>query len=433
MRINQTMASIPTLKHSLALALHVQAQQLVEEAGQAWPESLQVKVEQPASMQHGDYASNAAMLLAKTLRQPPMQIATALVDRLLMAGTMAGLVKKVEAVSPGFVNWHLDWLVWAQNSIGAGRHNASVDTTELEKTIARASPQTPPKVLVEHTSINPNKAAHIGHLRNSCIGDTLARLYRRLGYKVEVHNYIDDLGNQLADTVVGLLHTGSQAKAERFGDYCWDTYAAVNRAYAVNPELTKERTRILHELEAGQTSAAWLGELVAEKIVREHVEEMGQFGIRYDVLVWESHLVRQGFWAAAAERLQSTPAFVQVKEGKLAGCWVLKAGQGLEGHGDAVTPASSQTQDQEADHQADKVLVRSNGILTYTAKDIAYHLWKFGLLDINFTYSPFMKDLWTTARPSKGSAKRFGRADIVLNVIDSRQEYPQAMVKQALD
>ncbi len=202
------------------------------------------------------------------------------------------------------------------------------------------------KVVVEHTSINPNKAAHVGHSRNACIGDTLARLLRRVGYRVEVHNYIDDLGNQVADTVVGLLHIPVKGRYDRFGDFCWDVYARVSQAYQRDEALRARRDEVLHALEAQDNNTAWLGRLVAERIAQEHVAEMGAFGITYDLLVWESDIVREGFWAAAG-------------------------------------------QDDGADddeHLADKVLVRSNGVLTYTAKDIAYHLWKFGLLGKEFRY-----------------------------------------------
>jgi len=258
-------------------------------------------------------------------------------------------------------------------------------------------------------------------LRNSCIGDTLARMLDKTGHDVEVHNYIDDLGNQLADTVVGLLHTPNKGNYTRFGDCCWDTYAAVNRAYKENDELLQERTKVLHELEEGKSNTAWLGYITAEKIVREHLEEMEQFGIRYDVLVWESSILREGFWSQAFEQLRGTDVFKKETDGKLAGCWVLKSADADEEH----------AQDDELqEYQGDKVLVRSNGILTYTAKDIAYHLWKFGLLGKSFSYVKFSEGVWSTH--STGMNKKFGGAASVINVIDQRQQYPQAMVKQAL-
>lgn len=381
------------------------ALELLIETGAALPGKLQVTVERPANPGHGEYSTNIAMQLAKTLRRPPMHIAGELQTKLLATEEVMAAFADVEAAAPGFVNFYVRWEHWAK---WAGS-DAAVR--------AAASPED--KVVIEHTSINPNKSAHIGHLRNSCIGDTLARMLKAVGRRVEVHNYIDDLGNQLADTVVGLLHSPADAASQRFGDFCWDTYALVNRAYKETPALQEERVRVLHELEEGRSNAAWLGTLVAERIVREQVEEMKQFGIGYDVLVWESAIVREGFWQAAFEELKRTGDFELVTEGKLAGCWVLKQKSGEEDEAPALD-----------EHQADKVLVRSNGILTYTAKDIAYHLWKFGLLPKDFTYRPFEGRLWTTA--ADGAKKRFGRAHSVINVIDRRQEYPQAMVKEAL-
>lgn len=263
-----------------------------------------------------------------------------------------------------------------------------------------------------------NKSMHVGHLRNACIGDALVRMLRATGHTVEVHNYVDDLGNQLADTVAGLLHVPLEGGHVRFGDYCWDIYAEINKTYAQHPETVQKRTEILHALEEGNGNTAWMGTLVAGQIVREHVEEMRGFGIDYDLLVWESSILREGFWSAAFSLLSQTGVFVQETEGKLAGCWILKQSA------DAAAP------DTLEEHQKDKVLVRSNGILTYTAKDIAYHLWKFGLLDKDFKYSEFSSGLWTTGLT--GQALPFGQADRVVNVIDYRQEYPQAMVKQAL-
>ncbi|SES95762.1 arginine--tRNA ligase [Paenibacillus sp. NFR01] len=360
---------------------------------------LNVYVEQPAHLEHGDYSTNIAMQLAKVLRKSPMSIAESIKNRLEQDGGIGHLIQTVEVAPPGFINLHLNWEEWAKRefALPAG---------------------TGEKVVMEHTSINPNKAAHIGHLRNSCIGDTLARLLKRTGHQVEIHNYIDDLGNQLADTVVGLLHVPQKKEFARFGDFCWDIYSQVNKAYEENPRLAEQRTTVLHSLEEGNENLSWVGLLVAERIVREHLEEMSAFDIGYDLLVWESNIVREGFWEAAFALLQETPQFYQETTGKLAGCWVLK-------------PSAVSAEDDDSEHQQDKVLVRSNGILTYTAKDIAYHLWKFGLLNRDFRYKRFTGGLWSTHHA--GTSINYGKADRVINVIDHRQQYPQAMVKQALE
>lgn len=375
------------------------ARNLFHELGLDYTDDLKINVEQPAHLEHGDYSTNMAMQLAKVLRKPPLQIAEMLKRKLEQAGNIDRLIRKIAVAPPGFVNMHIDWVQWAR--------------TEF------ALPAAPgQKVVVEHTSINPNKSAHIGHLRNSCIGDALVRLLKRARFNVEVHNYIDDLGNQLADTVVGLLNIPQQKEHSRFGDFCWDIYSGVNKEYEQNPQLMEKRTKVLHALEEGDQNLSWLGLLTAERIVREHLEEMNEFGINYDLLVWESNIVREGFWDSAFRLLKQTPHFGQETSGKLEGCWVLKQ-------------PSSEAEDHDSEHTTDKVLVRSNGILTYTAKDIAYHLWKFGLLEKDFLYKRFSDGLWTTG--NDGMEASFGQADIVVNIIDHRQEYPQAMVKQALE
>ncbi|WP_025695030.1 arginine--tRNA ligase, partial [Paenibacillus durus] len=195
-------------------------------------EELSVVVEQPANPEHGDYSSNIAMQLARTLRKPPLVIAQLIQEELKSAGLAEGLLEKAETAAPGFLNVHICWNAWARRDF--------------------APPPAPEeKVVIEHTSVNPNKSMHIGHLRNSCIGDTLVRMLRRIGYAVEVHNYIDDLGNQLTDTVVGLLNVPLTGEHVRFGDYCWDIYSAINKEYAVNPEMAAKRAETLHELEEG--------------------------------------------------------------------------------------------------------------------------------------------------------------------------------------
>lgn len=398
-----------TLRSLIASEVGEAVGRLLRQSGLGWPGGLEISVEQPARIAHGDYTTNVALQLARHLRKPPIQIAAHLAGEL----RTLPMASRVEAAAPGFVNIWLDWRWWASHG-----------TLRPEPSKARAAE----KVVVEHTSINPNKAAHVGHLRNACIGDTLARLLRRAGYRVEVHNYIDDLGNQVADTVVGILHVPITGSYKRFGDFCWDVYARVSQAYERDEALKARRAEVLHALEAGDNNTAWLGRLVAERIVQEHVAEMGAFGISYDLLVWESDIVREGLWAAAFEQLKRSPLFVKETRGRLAGCWVLKQPQ-QEQEGPAEA-ADGQEDEADDEHLTDKVLVRSNGVLTYTAKDIAYHLWKFGLLGKEFRYRRFAQGLWTTA--PEGTSRPFGRAKRVLNVIDRRQEYPQAMVRLAL-
>lgn len=224
---------------------------------------------------------------------------------------------------------------------------------------------------------------HIGHLRNSCIGDALVRILKKTGYNVEVHNYVDDLGNQLADTVVGLMNVPLAGDHVRFGDYCWDIYAGINKEYVLHPETVHKRTEILHALEEGNGNTAWLGSLVAERIVREHVEEMKNFGITYDLLVWESSILKEGFWTSAFALLEKTAVFVQETEGKLAGCWILKQS------------ATEGTEADSEEHQKDKVLVRSNGFYPTPPRTLP-------IISGN-------SDCWTKTSPTASLMQAFGR------------------------
>jgi arginyl-tRNA synthetase len=281
-------------------------------------------------------------------------------------------------------------------------------------------------VIVEHTSINPNKAAHIGHLRNATLGDTFLRALRSRGHQVVVQNYIDDTGVQVADVIVGFLHIEGQGYAEvealirqpRFDYYCWDLYARVGDFYAADPTRRALQAQVLHEIEKGDNETARLGALVAAAILERHLQTMRRLDIRYDLLAHESDILRLHFWERAFELLREKGAVRHETEGKNAGCWVLTMAE--EG----------------ADE--DKILVRSNGIVTYTGKDIAYQSWKLGLLDRDFGYRRQQVDpdghvLWTTTSgKGEGDAPPFGHARAVYNVIDVGQSYPQRVVKEGV-
>ncbi len=279
------------------------------------------------------------------------------------------------------------------------------------------------KTLVEHTATNPNKAAHIGHLRNACIGDTVARVLRRTGHEVEVDNYIDDTGVQVADVAIAIrdLHLEPDP-GEPFDQFCSRAYVEVSRRYEQDPALTARRAEVLHEIEAGGNDTAAFVKDLTRRIVTAHLATMARFDIHYDLLTWESDIIGLGFWRQAFELLRDGGAILHVESGKHAGCWVMPP----EG-------AGSDTEDDET-----KVLVKSDGIATYTAKDIAYQLWKFGLLGRDFHYRRWdpgdpQSPATTASHAGDGEVPRsFGGARRVINVIDARQAYPQQVVQRAL-
>lgn len=371
------------------------------------------RVEDPPRREMGDLACTAALQVAKRLRRNPRELGQELAAALSEQG-VAG-VQEFSVAGPGFLNMTLDRPAVLQrllDSLEAGRSGS--DT----------------KVLIEHTSINPNKAAHIGHLRNACMGDTFARIYRALGHEVEVHNYIDDTGVQVADMVIAFLDLRGQSPQEvrelpePFDYLCWDLYTDISERMATDDALQKRRHEVLLALERGDGVESEMGDVVAERIVTRHVRTMARLGIGYDVLVKEGDILRLDLWSEAFERLKTSEQVRHVEDGKHEGCWVMHL-TGVKGF--------------ENLEEADKVLVRSNGAATYVAKDIAYHFWKYGLLERDFTYRPVagLDDLvaevpYETAGQS-GEDMDFGGADSAVTVIDVRQAYLQAVVAQAFE
>ncbi len=375
---------------------------------------LAVTIEQPKQSEFGEFALPVAFQLAKQLRQAPKAIAAKLASELPPIEGVA----KFEVAGNGYLNVRLDRAAYGEALVSGAKTASSAASGE--------------KIIIEHTNINPNKAAHIGHLRNAVLGDTFVRMLKAAGRRVEVQNYIDNTGVQVADVVVGFHFLEKKTPAEvaaliadpatRFDYVCWELYARVSAYYHGNAEALKWRQETLHAIEPAQPPLADLGHLFADAIVGCHLKTMLRLGIMYDVLPRESEILHLKFWATAFELLKERKAIYFETEGKNAGCWVMPAA--------AFSGA--------ADEEDSKVIVRSNGTVTYVGKDIAYQLWKFGLLGKDFYYRPWMqypggKTLWvSTDEPWSGDTPGFGRATWVYNVIDSRQSYLQDVVVAGL-
>jgi arginyl-tRNA synthetase len=407
-----------------------------------------IPLETPPDLHMGEIATPIALQLARTLRKAPKIIAQEIVAAL---GSVEGFAR-FEVAGAGYINAFLD-------RAPAAQFVASGDGP---------SRPTQGHVLVEHTSINPNKAAHIGHLRNAILGDTFVRLLRAAAYKVDVQNYIDNTGVQVADVVVGFLHLEKKSAAEvraliadfekrevppasrlavawassptpvsairPFDYYCWDLYARTSLWYSegtAEEQAAKKQLRLdtLHEIEHGGNETAEIADLISTAVLRRHLETMLRLGIEYDFLPRESEILHLKFWEAAFEKLKQSGVLYFENEGKNKGCWVMtRAGATAESVQDQDGPKGT---DDDA-----KVIVRSNGTVTYVGKDIAYHLWKFGLLGRDFGYNPFFKypdhECWISAEHGEPNHPQFGNATAIYNVIDARQSDPQSNVIQAL-
>jgi arginyl-tRNA synthetase len=379
-----------------AFRSHIQARYGIE---------LPLGIEQPRQSDFGEMAVPAAFQLARHLRQAPKKIAAELADEI---GPIDG-VAALEVAGNGYLNIRLDRGFYG-NALLRGETAGEAAATG--------------KIIVEHTNINPNKAAHIGHLRNAALGDTFVRMLRASGQQVEVQNYIDNTGVQVADVVVGFQHLEGKTPADvraliadpaiRFDYYCWDLYARISGYYKDHPEALQWRAATLHAIEAGQGELAELAHIVADRVVEAHLATMLRLDVEYDVLPRESEILHLKFWASAFDLLKQRKAIFFETEGKNAGCWVMP---GLSEEG--------------------KVIVRSDGTVTYVGKDIAYQLWKFGLLGKDFYYRPFKtyadgRVLWITTDDESAERGRFGRAARVYNVIDARQSYLQDVVVAGL-
>ena len=400
-------------------------------------------VEVPPNRDLGDLAVTVAFQLARVLRKPPRAIAQELASAL---ATIPG-VARASAAPNGYLNLFLDRRTFLLARAGGGPHPAPTTSKPQGE-------PAPGKTIVEHTAINPNKAAHVGHLRNATLGDSLVRVLRFSGIPVEVQNYIDDLGVQVADIIVGFRELEGQtiegvrriADTTRFDYYCWDLYSRVTEWYEGDRARLAVRAAALHDLERGEGDTTAIGALVVDRIVRTHLKTMARLNIGYDLLTYEGDILRLEFWAHAFDILKAQGAVFLQTEGKLAGCWVMRIDES-GGEPDSDDPADSESDSGERGGDAEepekagareKVIVRSNGVVTYVGKDIANQFWKFGLLGRDFHYRLFDRQagdrpLWaTTSADGSAAAPSFGHASRIYNVIDSRQMYLQALLVQAL-
>jgi arginyl-tRNA synthetase len=404
-----------------------------------------IVIEQPPRVELGEFALPLAFELAKKLRKAPRKIAEEIVGGI---GPIEGF-EKLEIAGAGYIN-------------------ARVKRDELAAALAadRKPPVEVPsgKVLVEHTSINPNKAAHVGHLRNAILGDTFVRLLRSADREVDVQNYIDNTGVQVADVIVGFLHLEKKSRAEieelargpRFDYYCWDLYARVSHWYEQDKQNLQARRNALHAIEQGGNETAAIAELISVAVLRRHLETMDRLDIEYDFLPRESEILRLHFWDAAFVKLKDAGVLFLENQGKNKGCWVMRrAGTAKpEGAGggrseNAKSAKESGAKDarkieldsienkKDVAEEDQKVIVRSNGTVGYVGKDIAYHLWKFGLLGRDFGYRKFYRypnehECWVSTTEGEQDHPHFGDVAEIYNVIDARQSEAQNTVIEAL-
>ena len=404
-------------------------------------ELTKIVIEQPPKVELGEYALPLAFELAKKLRKAPRKIAEEIVAGI---GAIEDF-EKLEVAGAGYINVRVD---------RAGLAEALLSDQAVPAEVP------PGKVLVEHSSINPNKAAHIGHLRNAILGDTFVRLLRFADREVDIQNYIDNTGVQVADVVVGFLHLEKKARAEiepltrqpRFDFYCWDLYARVSRWYEADPANLKARAETLQAIEAGNNETAQIANLISTAVLGRHLETMDRLDIEYDFLPRESEILHLHFWDAAFTKLKDAGVLTFETEGKNRNCWIMRRAGTATARTAEIAEHAKKSVDQvltdigldrlapsgeKISQEDQKVIVRSNGTVGYVGKDIAYHMWKFGLLGRDFGYRKFYRypnghDCWVSTSDGEKDHPHFGDVAEIYNVIDSRQSEAQNTVIEAL-
>ncbi len=362
---------------------------------------------EPAKSGFGDVSSNISFLLAKQLKKSPRDIAQLLSDN--YENSQHTLVLKSEAHPSGYLNFFANWEKLNQLILS----ESNLDTFGFVELGNKST------IVVEHTSVNPNKALHIGHVRNIIIGDTISRILRKADYKVNVLNYIDDSGLQVADILVGFTHFGFAQEppdGKKFDHYCGDdVYVKTTQKYDEDSSLEEIRKNVLKDLEDETSETAKLADIVTRRVLSNQLETCWNLSVYYDCINFESQIIRSGLWTKIFEKLKEMKLVEFENDGKNAGCWVIR-GDGKE---------------------EDKIVVRSNGTATYIAKDIPYAAWKLGLLDDPFYYEKYPKDqpnsqkLWQTTLNTNGTKENFSGSKVI-TVIDSRQARLQKIITQLM-
>ncbi|MGI0093610.1 MAG: arginine--tRNA ligase [Nitrosotalea sp.] len=362
-------------------------------------------VSEASRPEFGDVSCNVGFLLAKALKKRPLDVSQSIADE--YKKNLGEYVSEVSVHASGYLNFVANYSLLVPQVIHSSLR-ASYGSVDLGKNS---------KMVIEHTSVNPNKALHVGHVRNIIIGDTIARILHKASYDVSVLNYVDDSGLQVADIIVGFKYGGYSDKPpedQKFDHYCGDVvYVKTTERYETDKALAELRSHVLQELEEGTSEIAKFGDEITRRVLEEQLKTCWRLGVTYDCLNFESQIVHSKLWQVAFEKMKSMGIANLEQEGKNAGCWVIKA-----------------------ESEEDKVLVRSNGTATYIAKDIPYAAWKLGILEDPFYYKHYAvqktgRVLWQTTLDSRDTAMRF-TGDRVITVIDSRQSRLQDIITRIM-
>ena len=353
----------------------------------------------------GDITCNVSFLLSKQLKKSPQEISNE-ISKLYTFDNIPQ-IKNVESHPSGYLNFNIDYTQFSNLVISSSlqENYGSLDIGHNEK------------IVVEHTSVNPNKALHVGHIRNVILGDIVSKILRKGNFDVKVLNYVDDSGLQVADIIVGFTELGfsqEPPKNEKFDHYCGDTvYVKTTEKYETDKKLEEKRHEILKQIEDSSSDISKMAQTITRKVLNEQLKTVWNLGVFYDCLNFESQIIHSKLWEKIFEKLKSENQIKYEEAGDNAGCWVIPA----EG-------------------EDDKILVRSNGVATYIAKDIPYAAWKLGLVEDPFSYKIHStqkndQTLYETTLdeiPDHDDNKLNLSGNKVITVIDNRQIRLQKIV-----
>ncbi len=384
---------------------------------------INIEITEPPLKEYGDFSCNLAFMLSKILKKNPFEIAKDIVNNILPnfkdKDNEKSLIETVSVEKPGFINFALDikkfLKIFFSNMPSITQMPKYGNIQEL--------------ILIEHTSVNPNKALHVGHIRNAVIGDCLYRLLLSTGHNVKVLNYVDDSGLQVADIIVAFKYTeipfgeeNIDGTTKKFDHYCGNyVYVKINEMYSTRPDLEIKRKIILKELENPNTEVSNFTQQIVKRVLRDQLKTCWDLKCHYDIVNFESQIIQSDLWNKIFKILKEKQIIQFETSGKNIGCWVFK----------------SKT-------EGDKVLVRSDSTITYFAKDIPYAIWKLGYIENPFELE-FFSQQWDDTNLYQTTLKNRKRKEIsnehqlinfdikkVITIIDYRQERLQSLLVEIL-
>ena len=287
--------------------------------------------------EHAELCTTIAFKLAKEMKKKPDEVAEEIVSSLDLSEV--SYVGKIESVK-GYINFYVNQEFLEDTVEKIIREDENYGSFSLSDE----------KVLIEHTSANPDGPLHIGHIRNSIIGDTLARMFKKAGFNVRTHYYVNDMGRQIAIACLGFSKFGID-KSKKPDHAIVDVYIKMNKEIEQNQELEKDVEKLMLEYERGSEEVISLFREVVNLALEGIKETLCKLNVKHDDYVWESEFVRNGYVDRIIEMLEE---------------------KGMISEDDGALVIDMK----KLGYEKNVVVRRKNGTTLYVTRDLAYHVWK---------------------------------------------------------